>query len=167
MFLRRLVLSFPMAFLWVALSNELTLESFVLGYIVAFAIFLLVGSQHATVDLARLPSQIIAAVIYTVVLLYQIFIASVDIALRVLSPRLPIDPDIIAVDVQDPTKNSFIAGLSMHAITVTPGEMVVGYDDDKGIMYVHALNAAKSRQTLDSSQANRLALIKRIIGRDD
>lgn len=161
------VLSVPMAIIWLALSNELTLDSFLLGYIVAFAILYLVADRNIEINLAKLPGQLLATVIYTIKLLWEILIASLDIARRVLDPRLPIEPDIIAVSVQDPTNNAFIAGLSMHAITVTPGEMVVGYDEDEGVMYVHVLNAAKSRQTLDKDQASRLALIKRIMGQDD
>jgi len=156
-----------MSVVWMALSNELNLAGFTLGYIVSFAILSLVGSRTAKVHPARFPSQLVAVFVYTAILIFEIFISSIDVARRVIDPRLPIDPAIIEVSVQDPQKNSFVAGLSMHAITVTPGEMVVGYNEDTGIMSVHVLNAQKSRQTLEEDQKKRLALIKRIVGRDD
>ncbi len=165
--LRRLILAIPMAIIWLALTNELTLESFLLGYVVALAIFQLVSRNGPTVKINKLPLQLAAILIYVVILLFEIFISSLDIARRVLDPRLLIEPAIIPVSVQDLTKTSFIAALSIHAITVTPGEMVVDCDEDEGIMFVHVLNASKSRQTLDADQANRLALIKRMIGQDD
>ena len=105
-------------------------------------------------------------VIYGLALFKDILLSSIDVARRVLDPTCPIDPEIVPVSTQDDENNSLIAGLSIHGITVTPGEMVVGYDEDEGVMYVHCLNGEASKPTLDPEQSRRLARIKRIMGHD-
>ena len=159
------LIALPMAGLWLALSKEQTLDSFIVGYIFGFAVLTLVRSRTFNMNSARIPSQILALVQYTAVLLWEILLSSTDVALRVLNPKCPVSPGILETSTQDADKDTLIAALSMHAITVTPGEMVIAYDEDTAIMTVHCLNAETARDTLAPEQAERLKLIKRMLGR--
>jgi multicomponent Na+:H+ antiporter subunit E len=162
---KNMVFAFPLMGLWLALSNELTLESGVIGYLLGLAVLFAVGDDFAVTP-QKLPGQLVNLVIYGLALFKDILLSSIDVARRVLDPTCPIDPEIVPVSTQDDENNSLIAGLSIHGITVTPGEMVVGYDEDEGVMYVHCLNGEASKPTLDPEQSRRLARIKRIMGHD-
>lgn len=163
--LARAFLAFPMAGLWLALSSDRSLGSFVVGYVFGFAVlYLALQGREINIRLSRLPDQLVALVLYTVILFWDILISSFDVARRVLDPRCPMSPGIIDTSTQDETGNTLVAALSMHAITVTPGEMVVGYDEKTRIMSVHCINSDAARLTLESDQAKRLNLIRRILG---
>ena len=74
-----------------------------------------------------------------------------------------------SVNTQDETENELISAVSAHGITITPGELVVDFEetDEEGVMMiVHSLNLDTSGQSLDEDQSMRLARIKGILGHD-
>lgn len=160
----RFLLAFPLAVIWIILSNHASLESFVIGYVLSLMIIqLLLKDSSLNLKPTRVVGQFVALVIYSVVLSRDILLSGIDVALRAVSLR-PLKPGIIAVPVQD--KRSVIAGLSAHGITITPGELVVDFDEDKNVMYVHCLDTEHAVNTLDADQAKRLKMFRRILGDD-
>jgi len=67
--------------------------------------------------------------------LWECFKANLDVAYRVLHPRLPINPGIVKVrsKLTTDTALTFLA----NSITLTPGTMSVDIDKDNGILYIH------------------------------
>jgi len=74
-------------------------------------------------------------VYYVPVFLWECCKANIDVAYRVLHPRLPINPGIVKVK----TKLKTDTGLTFlaNSITLTPGTLSVDIDKDNGILYVH------------------------------
>lgn len=161
-----ITLSLPFSFLWMILTGEMNPAGFVLGFFISAGILTLVHGERAEVSVKRLPFQLVAITIYILQLAVDIFLSSIDVARRVLDPRLPIDPGIISVPTQDTTDNQIVSALSAHAITITPGEMVVDFEHDgnQNIMLVHTLDKNSSRDQLADQQTRRLNLIRRILG---
>ena len=56
---------------------------------------------------------------------------------------------------------SCASALSAHALSVTPGELVIGIDDD-GMMYTHCLDATHSAEYTAQAQAMRRDLLSKI-----
>lgn len=170
--IRSILLSFPLALVWMILSQQLTAQGFVVGYIFGFAVILLVRSNIRTEDkpprmrLLAVPGQIFALATYTARLTVDVWLSGVDVARRVLQPEIPINPGMIEISTQDETGNSLISALSAHSITITPGELVVDFDDeDEAKMIVHTLDVeASTREKLEADQARRLRLFNRILG---
>jgi multicomponent Na+:H+ antiporter subunit E len=164
------VLAIPLALLWLPLSNRYTVDSVVLGYVIGLAIlFLLQNGTQASLSWRRLPRQLFWLVIYVIWLFAEIFLSSLDVARRVLDPRLPINPGHVDVATQDITKNSLISALSIHAITVTPGQLVDDIDrqgEPSPILHIHCLDTNIPQAELDKQQIWRLTLIRRILGDD-
>lgn len=154
-----------MAGLWMIVTSSLSPDSFLVGFVLALAILLLIRPENTLVDRRRLPDQLAAFAIYLVTLFRDIFISSVDVARRVLSPDMPLNPGIIAVHTQDKDESDLTAAFSAHGITITPGELVVDFDGSH-TMYVHCLDIEASAQNAVSAQAKRLALLRRITGKD-
>lgn len=161
MILNYLLLALPLALFWMILIGRVEPASFIIGYGLALATAFLVRPD-LKVNPVRLPGQIVALVIYTVVLFRDIVLSSIDVTRRVLSPNMPLKQGIIAVPTQD--DDELTAALSGHAITITPGELVVSFDDQR-TMYVHCLDIDDSGPRLESDQTKRLGLLKRILGR--
>jgi len=161
MILNYLLLAIPLALFWMILVGRAEIASFIIGYVLAFTIALLVRPDLRT-NPARLPGQLIALVIYGVVLFRDIVLSSIDVTRRVLSPNMPLKQGIIAVNTQD--EDDLTAALSAHGITITPGELVVTFEECH-VMYVHCLDIDDSAPRLESDQAKRLNMLKRILGR--
>jgi multicomponent Na+:H+ antiporter subunit E len=82
------------------------------------------------------------------------------VAKLVLDPKLPIRPGIIAI--KSGMTSEIGTALSAHAITITPGEMVVEIGDD-GTMYTHCLDAVSSGEGGDSAQQTRRDMLQQIL----
>ncbi len=161
------IISIPLAFLWVILTGQYNLLSLILGYAIGWGILTMVNGETLKVHPARLPSQLWALLIYIIQLAIDIFLSSVDVARRVLTleKEPKINPGIIAVKTQDRSNNPLITALSAHAISITPGELVIDFQEgEETIMYVHTLDVERSRWTVEAAQARRLKLIRRILG---
>lgn len=171
-----IVLAFPMALLWMIFSAQFTVESFVIGYIFGFAIMLLVQintsfeSDKPIIRLHRLPSQLVALIIYIIKLSIDVILSGFDVAVRVIQPKMPIAPGFREISTQDKSNTALVSALSAHSITITPGEFVIDFGEDatgQTTMLVHTLDKHQSTvEKLDADQARRLDLIYRILGQD-
>ena len=76
--------------------------------------------------------------------LWECFKANIDVAYRILHPKLPINPGIVKVKttLKTDTALTFLA----NSITLTPGTLTVDIDKDNGILYVHWIDV-KEKQT--------------------
>lgn len=159
-----IILAIPFGVVWVILTNHISLESYSIGFLMGLLVVILgVRSDAVTLDMTKLPQRIMTFIIYSVFMLWQVAVSGWDVTLRILSIR-PINPGIIALDIGDDTNNEYISGASAHSITITPGELVVEYDRDCCVMYVHCIDIEQSQKTLKSAQAHRLSFFRRIIG---
>jgi multicomponent Na+:H+ antiporter subunit E len=159
------LLAVPMAGVWMLLTSSLTPDSFLVGWLVGFAILFTMRVQNAAIRPRRLPSQILALAVYSVTLARDIFLSSIDVARRVLDPDLPLNAGIIAVPTQCPEESEVCAAFSAHGITITPGELVVDFEGAH-TMYVHCLDVEASGKTAHEAQARRMAMLRRIQGKE-
>lgn len=162
------LLALPMALVWIILTNQVSVWSFGIGYVLSFGIVLLLSRSRETplnISPAKLPGQLWATLIYSLFLTWDILQAGIDVALRVFGLR-PLNPGIIAVSTQDEEDSDVIDGLSAHGITITPGQLVVDFSEDRNTMYVHALDVDASVPELDPDQARRLRYFRRMLGHD-
>jgi multicomponent Na+:H+ antiporter subunit E len=161
-----MILAIPMAVVWMIVTSSLSVGSFIVGFVLSFAILWTLKLENLHVNYRRLPDQLAALAIYTVTLARDIWLCSVDVARRVLNPHMPLNPGIIAVPTQDRDASDFTAAFSAHGITITPGELVVDFEGSH-TMFVHCLDVEASAKNAESAQSKRLKLLKRIIGRSE
>jgi multisubunit Na+/H+ antiporter MnhE subunit len=158
-----LILAIPFGLIWVILTNVTSLESYLLGYVLGLIVVSLgVVRVDTDVNLANFPKQAWAFIRYSIFMVWQIALATWDVNLRVFGFK-PVREGIIAVTIDDETEDELIGGASAHSITITPGELVVAYDKECKIMYVHCIDVEQSGKTLQPAQATRLAYFKRIL----
>lgn len=159
-----LILALPLAVTWMLVTGYVSLDSLFVGLVIGVALAFLTRSDARTTAWRGLPDQALALIIYTLRLFRDIWLSSVDVAKRVLHPKLPMNPGIIAVPTLDARESDVIAAFSAHGITITPGELVVDFDG-KHTMYVHCLDVEASTRNAQAGQINRLRLLNRILGR--
>jgi len=78
----------------------------------------------------------------------------------VLDPRLPVRPGVIAIP--SGTESEWATALSAHAITLSPGAMVMEIGED-GVMYTHTLDADNADESTAELQRLRRNLLERIL----
>jgi|GEM_PF-361923 len=172
-----LVYTVVMAVLWMIFARQLSIEGFLVGVAFGFAIVQVVrvntgafGEEDEELSLLKIPSQFFALIVYILRLTVDVILSGIDVAGKVLQPRMPIDPGTTYISTQDESNNSVISALSAHSITITPGELVIDYGEDEHgntTMLVHTLDKeASNREKLEKDQTNRLKLIRQILGKD-
>jgi multicomponent Na+:H+ antiporter subunit E len=169
MLLKRLVLSVPLAIGWTIYTAQLNIGNIMLGYIFSFVVLVAVGVRGDSINLSNAPRQIFYLIAYILFLSYEVLISGLQVARITLMPSLPIDPGLININTQDEDENAVVSAISAHGITITPGELVVDFEetaDDGVLMVVHSLTIKESSSDLDSDQTIRLQRIKGILGYD-
>lgn len=171
-----LILSIPMAFFWVVLSQETSLQGLLIGYVFGAAILQSIrlntrfDDEDISLDPAKIPGQLAWLLLYAVRLMADVFFSGVDVARRVIQPDMPINPGEYCISTQeeyDDHPTPLISAMSAHSITITPGELVIDFDTcGEGTMLVHTLDREASNEArLIADQNRRLELIERILGR--
>jgi multicomponent Na+:H+ antiporter subunit E len=107
-----------------------------------------------------MPSTIVALIRYIFVLAYDLIVSGIQVASIVLNPSQSLRPGIITIPSK--TKSEVAQALNAHAITLTPGEVVVEMDEE-GTMYTHCLNATDSEQLVDDAREMRAELLEKIL----
>ena len=74
--------------------------------------------------------------IYIPVFIFKLVLANVDMAYRILSPKLPINPGIVKVPTK--LKNDLLKFILANSITLTPGTLSLDVEDDH--VLVHWVN---------------------------
>jgi multisubunit Na+/H+ antiporter MnhE subunit len=173
-----IVWSIPLAFVWIILANQPTLAGFVIGYIFGVAILLLIGTYRTqrntnSINILRLPLQVVFFIFYALSLAWDIVFSGIDVARRLLTRDISTttQPDLITIETKtdaiEGDQEWLIAALSAHAITITPGSLVVDFSDDEHHreMIVHVLdNREWTKEVLQQEQDTRVKRIKRWLG---
>jgi multicomponent Na+:H+ antiporter subunit E len=145
--------------LYLAMSGNLQPLNILLGIILATGIIFLVRPRRRPTPLRQIPGMTLGLVIYTLVLVREIFLNGLDVARIVLTPSLPIAPGIIAVPSE--CESDLCTALSALVITASPGEIVVEIGDD-GTLYTHFLYARLEDEQIRAAQRSRRTYLQRI-----
>jgi multicomponent Na+:H+ antiporter subunit E len=145
---------------YLALTGNLAFNNILVGLLIASIIAVLLRPTRSPVALRRMPGVLWALLRYAGLLAYDIVRSGVGVARLVLDPQMPIKPGILAVPSECETELGL--ALSSHAFSVTPGELVVGVDQE-GTLYVHCLDASHAQETIREAQALRRSLLSRIL----
>lgn len=149
----------PLFLIYLALTSDVSFPNIVLGLLVSGAVTLLIRPVRRAMPPQRVPVAFLALLEYIFILMVDVIKNGLQVARIVLTPSLPIKPGIIAIPSLCATDMG--TALSAHAITVSPGELVVEISED-GIMYTHTLDATESEQKAAEAQKMRVNLLQRI-----
>ncbi|PKO64263.1 MAG: Na+/H+ antiporter subunit E [Betaproteobacteria bacterium HGW-Betaproteobacteria-16] len=136
-------LSIAIFLLWMALNNASSLAHAVLALILAIGLPLLTHRfwpEHP-------PSvKLLPAIKLLGIVLWDILLASIDVAKLVLGPTKRIKPAFIEVplDMQDP----FVGTLLASIVSLTPGTVSIDIDRSRWVLQVHALNVDDREATI-------------------
>jgi len=117
--------------IWMGLTMSLDAQELTTGFIVSFIIALLYVKNYKSSD--KFSFNPIAYVIYLVVFIKNLVLSNWDVARRVIDPKLPINPGIVAIKTN--LKEDYKKLMLANSITLTPGTITLDVKDDT--LYVH------------------------------
>ncbi len=119
---------------WLLLNNSLKLEVIISGAIVSFILpWLFCGKCEVFTYLRITPKAMWYSVLFVFSFLVELVKANFDMAYRVLSPSLPINPGI--VEVKTKLKSKIGRVILADSITLTPGTFTLDLDGDS--LFIH------------------------------
>lgn len=150
-----------MTFSWCLVVGAFTLGQALLGLGFGTVFVLLTGAgQGRRVPLRELPSRLLYATVYLLVLIpYDIVRSNLDMAWRLVRRRPLLRPGIVRVRLGPVSEAT--SALVAHAITMSPGEVVVDYAEDQQTLYVHLIDVTDA----DSRRAAFWRTYRRVLQR--
>jgi len=119
---------------WILLNNSFSGQIIIIGLILSAIIAFLFGANLRIFDELKLtPVSLGYTLIYLMVFLIELIKSNLDVARRVLTPSLPINPGI--VKTKTVLKSKMGRMILANSITLTPGTLAVDIKDDT--LYIH------------------------------
>ncbi len=145
--------------LWFLLSGSYTSLLLALG--IASSVFVVaIALRMHIVDRETHPIHLHSAIVfYWVWLTWEIVKANIDVARRVIDPRLPISPNLLRVKATQKTDLGRVS--YANSITLTPGTVSVRVEGD--LILVHALTREAAEALAKGEMDRRVTKIERVL----
>ncbi len=126
---------------WIMLNNSLETPIVVSGVVLALLIpFLFCNQCEVFSQLKLSPKSLLYTFLFITTFLWELIKANLDVAIRVLTPSLPINPGIVEVKTQLKSKIGRI--ILADSITLTPGTFTVEIIEDS--LFIHWIDVKSS-----------------------
>jgi len=134
---RKIILILFSFAVWLLLTWTLNWQNLIAGGLVSITVGLIFGNLTVSA-----PAKVFQLqrwfwfIVYIPVFLWEMTKANLDVAYRVLHPKMPINPGIVKVKtkIQSDMGRTFLA----NSITLTPGTFTVDIKDE--LLYIHWIN---------------------------
>jgi multicomponent Na+:H+ antiporter subunit E len=132
--MRPLLTNLVLAIVWAALAGEMTTANFLVGFVLGY---ILLSLQHEVVGKSTYYSKLWHLVLFLGYFLFELFIASLRVAMEVLTPQAYSRPGVIAVPLD--AKTDFEIMLLSIIISLTPGTLSLDVSQDRRLLFIHAM----------------------------
>lgn len=132
------ILGFVIAFaVWLMLTGNIEMNNIALGAAFSLLATMFFG-ELLTVNPGRAlhPLRYLWFLYYFVIFLWQMTRSNIDVAYRVLHPKLPIDPGLIKIRTK--LKSDISRALLANTLSLTPGSTTVDIIGDQ--LYIHCID---------------------------
>lgn len=153
------VATFLVLFATYILLAGFVVEEVIIGSLVSMILTLIITKYVDYKIDYKLPYRILVfAFVYLPVFVWQLILSNLDIAFRVLSIKIPLNPGFVKVETE--LDGDFSKLLLANSITLTPGTLTVEVDEKD--LYIHTVDVkGKSKE---ENKQHISALFERIIG---
>jgi multicomponent Na+:H+ antiporter subunit E len=136
------ILGFVIAFLvWLALTWKIDIMNIALGSVFSLLASMFFGELLTVTPKRALHiTRYLWFIYYIMIFLWQMVKANIDVAYRVLHPKLPIDPGLIKIRTK--LKSDVSKALLANSLSLTPGSTAVDFIGDQ--LYIHCIDVNRS-----------------------
>ena len=123
-----------LALVWVGMSGDFSLSTFVLGFALGFVVLFF---ARRVIGAPQYAFKIVKALELFVFLLWELLLANLRVAYDVLTPGYQMRPGVIALplDARTDAEITLLANL----ITLTPGTLSLDVSSDRRVLYIHVM----------------------------
>jgi multicomponent Na+:H+ antiporter subunit E len=119
---------------WLLLNNSLATEILISGLIISLLLPLLFcGKCEVFTNLNLSPKALLYSILFLFTFIIELIKANLDVARRVVTPSLPINPGV--VEVKTKLKSRIARVVLADSITLTPGTFTLEIQDDS--LFIH------------------------------
>ena len=124
---------------WLGLTTSLQIQEVIAGLIVS-AVIVWLAIPRSTPGMETKPWSLVGLLLYLPVFLKALVLSNLDVARRVLDPRLPIAPGIVRIrtGLEQPYQRLILA----NSITLTPGTVTL--ETEGADLYVHWIDVRET-----------------------
>ncbi len=145
-----LYLFFILLIIWLILTSSLHWQELSTGFIISLVVALLLHKNYSPLGLPPLSlKRILFSLAFIVVLLKEIIRANVDVAYRVIHPKMPIKPGIVVIKTS--LRQDIAKMILANSITLTPGTFTLDIVGDRLLIhwiYVQSTDAEEATQLI-------------------
>ncbi|MFW5901109.1 MAG: Na+/H+ antiporter subunit E [bacterium] len=122
---------------WMALTLSVEKQELISGIIVSLILSLALHRNYQRIGLPNITlKKIVFILAYIVVLFKEIILANLDVAYRVIHPKMPIKPGIVIIKTD--LKQDLAKMILANSITLTPGTFTLDIEGDR--LLIHWIN---------------------------
>lgn len=131
----RFLFTFIILFLiWLGFTTSLATSELITGAVISLIITSFVYKTFTDYGMKFFsPMRVVYIIQYLIVFLIALIKANLDVARRVVDPKLPINPGIVKYDTKLKSRTAKV--ILANSITLTPGTLTVDIIDDA--LYIH------------------------------
>lgn len=123
---------------WIILHSAFGLGGVISGVLLGTAAILpfrrMYPGERSLVSVAKgVPPLAVYIAIFT----KDVLVSNLDVAWRVLSPSMPINPTVIELPLR--VESDAAVAMISNSITLTPGTLTMDYDEENHSLYVHSM----------------------------
>jgi multicomponent Na+:H+ antiporter subunit E len=134
--------------IWLMLTGSFQTINLLVGVVLALLFAIIFGKSSMIFGKLRFtPKMFLYTILYLVVFLWELIKSNVNVALRVINPKLPINPGIVKVKTR--LKSPMGRMILANSITLTPGTLTIDIKDD--FFYIHWIDV----KTLDAEEVRK------------
>jgi multicomponent Na+:H+ antiporter subunit E len=123
--------------LWLALSSKFDWPELICGSLVCLIISLFAVQLYSKLGFPSLSiKMVLFFLVYIIVLFWEVIKANLDVAYRVIHPKMPIKPGIVVIKTC--LKSDIAKMILANSITLTPGTFTLDVIGDK--LLIHWIN---------------------------
>lgn len=125
-----------LALTWAVLQAEVTLANLMVGFVLGYLILLML-TRGGLLEKSRYVGKVGLAVSLVAYFLWELVRANVRLARDVATPKLGMNPGIIAVPLEVNSNAEIL--LLAALINLTPGSVALDVSADRKVLYVHVM----------------------------
>jgi len=130
-------LFFILLIIWLALTSSFHWQEFSVGILLSLILSLILSKNYLKLGLPPISLKRIAfSIAFTIVLFIEIVKANLDVAYRVIHPKMPIKPGIVVIKTT--LKQDIAKMILANSITLTPGTFTLDILGDT--LLIHWIN---------------------------
>ena len=131
---KQFLMNLLLAFMWVALTGNVTFSDFIFGFVLGFFILWLMTRNESDKRYFNRVPKILGFFFY---FLYEMIKANIQVAYDVVTPKFFMQPGIIQYPMD--AKTDFEINMLAAVIALTPGTLFMDVSEDKKVIYIHVM----------------------------